>query len=113
MMKKEIRQSLKVDMGYFLKVYYGFTNEELIDKLSKLSHKDLKEIISLYEMKMPRISFEKVTREMIARGAIILVTDGFGCPAPYINPNILLEDEYATTLGEQFVSCVCEKEKRK
>ncbi len=102
--KKELRRVIKIDMKKFLKRYYGVTNEELLVKLSKLSHRDLKEITPLYGINLHKICFESVTREMLASGEIILVTDGFEKTAPYINPMISLNDEFLTTLDEHRVS---------
>ena len=89
MKKKELKQSIKVDMKYFLEIYYGITNQELLNNLIKMSHKDIKEILSLYGIEITRTCFQTITREMIAVGDVILVTDGFGNIAPYNNPLIL------------------------
>ena len=113
MNKKELRHTEKMSMMKFLRRYYGFTNEKLLTKLSKLSHKQLKEIVELYDINIRKISFDDLTREMIASGEVILVTDRFDNPAPYINPEINLENEYLTTLDESFVQNIKIKERRK
>lgn len=102
--KKELKKIEKMSMKKFLRRYYGLTNEQLLVKLSKLTHKELKTILQYYNLKMQKISFDNLTREMLASGEVILVTDKFDNPAPYINPEISLKDEYLTTLDESYVS---------
>ena len=104
MNKKELKHAESMDMKKFLKRYFEVENEELLFKLSRLSHKELKEVAPLYGIDLRKISFENLTREMIASGDVILVTDKFGNFAPYINPMIILEDEFSTTLDESFIS---------
>lgn len=111
--KKELRHAEKMSIKKFLRRYYGFTNEELLTKLSKLSHKQLKEVVGFYDINIHKISFDNLTREMLASGEVILVTDRFDNPAPYINPEIYLENEYLTTLDESFVQDEEMKERRK
>lgn len=109
MNKKEIKQSTKIDMRYFLEVYYGITNVELLAKLSKLPHKEIKEVLSMYGIYLRNMSFDNLTREMIASGEIILVTDSHRNYAPYINPMVSIENEFSTTLDENYISQVKEK----
>ena len=101
--KKELKYAEKIDVKKFLKRFYGLDNEELLVKLSKLSHHDLKEVASLYGIRLRKICFENLTREMIASGEVILVADRFNNFAPYINPMIKLEDEFSTTLDDKYV----------
>lgn len=103
MTKKEINASPTISMDYFLKTYYG-VSDELAQKLSMHSHKSLKELAHLYEIPLRKTSFNDLTREMIATGKVILITDHFGNLAPYVNPYISIEDEFETTMDERYVS---------
>ena len=91
-------------MAHFLKEYLDIENDNLLTQLLRLSHFDLKEVAKVYGIKLKKISFDDLTKDMIARGEILLVEDAFGNPAPYVNPMRLLEDEYETTLDESYVS---------
>ncbi len=102
--KKEIRQSIKIDMGYFLETYYGITNKTLLKKLVKMSHKDIKQILKLYGTELKRTCFEALTRENVARGEIILVTDGFGNIAPYKNPLLVIEEDYFEVMEQKYLT---------
>ena len=103
MTKKEIRRSPSNSMEYFLKVYYDL-NDELIEKLCTHTHKALKEIAKLYGINLKKMSFEDLTREMVATGEVVLITDHCGNVAPYINPYTEIEDEYETTMDERYIS---------
>lgn len=103
MTKKEIKTSPGMSMEYFLEVYYG-VDEEIASKISLHSHKSIGKIARLYGVKLSKLGFDNVSREMIARGEVILVEDHFRNAAPYINPNIKLTDEFETTMDERFVS---------
>ena len=104
MTKKEIRKTPSITMAYFLKTYLGVTNTILLNKLTELSHCELKEVAKIYGVKLSKISFDTLTKDMIARGDILLVEDNFGNKAPYINPLRKMENEYETTLDERYVS---------
>ncbi len=104
MTKKEIRKTPSITMAYFLKTYLDVTNDNLLLKLLKLSHCELKEIALIYGVRLYKIPFEKLTKDMIARGEILLVEDIYGNKAPYINPMREMENEYETTLDERYVS---------
>ena len=104
MTKKEIRKTHSITMAYFLKTYLDITNEILLRKLIELSHSELKEVALAYGVKLPKIPFEKLTKDMIARGDILLVEDTYGNKAPYINPMRKMENEYETTLDERYIS---------
>lgn len=95
--KKEIKRSIKIEMKYFLETYYGITNQELLNNLIRLSHKDIKLVLHLYGIEIKRTGFQELTREMIASGEVILVTDGFGNIAPYKNPLCLYEEDFYET----------------
>ncbi len=101
--KKEVNQSMKIDMKYFLETYYNITNKELLMKLIKLSHKDIKEVLMLYGIELKRTSFREITREMIASGDVIFVTDGLGHIAPYKNPLKLLEEDFFERLEQNYI----------
>ena len=109
MTRKEINSSHIVGMKYFLEVYYG-VSEDIVSKISLHSHKSISKIASLYGLKLSKMSFDSVSREMIARGEVLLVIDHFNNLAPYINPTIDLIDEYETTMDEKFVSCEINEE---
>ena len=102
MKKKELRKSPNINIEHFLRSYYCMEDEELISKLSKLSHKLLKQVALNYNAVLLSISFQEVTRDMLARGDVILVEDGLGHIAPYINPLLELDDEYEEPQSKQF-----------
>lgn len=104
MTKKEIKKISSISMAYFLKTYLDIENEGLLTKLIKLSHFELKEVTKEYGVRLSKISFDDLTKDMIARGEILLVEDAFGNMAPYINPMRSIENEYETTLDERYVS---------
>lgn len=112
MTKKEIRKITSITMAYFLKTYLDITNENILTKLIELSHCELKEIALIYGVKLSKIPFEELTKDMIARGDVLLVEDAYGNKAPYINPMRKMEDEYETTLDERYVSYELEGEDR-
>lgn len=103
MTKKEIRKTKTISMSLFLELYYG-VDESDAKKLGLHSHKTLKQIAKLYGVILSKISFDNLTKEMLARGEAILVEDIYRNAAPYINPNIEFVDEYETTMDERFVS---------
>lgn len=104
MTKKEIRKTLSITMAYFLKTYLGITSEVLLSKLMELSHCELKEVARVYGVRLSKIPFDMLTKDMIARGDILLVEDVYGNKAPYVNPMRKMENEYETTLDEVYVS---------
>ena len=104
MTKKELRKTPSITMAYFLKIYLDITNEDLLTKLIELSHCELKEVALVYGVRLSKIPFEKLTKDMIARGDVLLVEDIYGNKAPYINPMRKMENEYETTLDERYVS---------
>lgn len=108
MNKKEIRKCYKMDLRHFLVNYCGLDNEKLISELCNLSHKELKEVATLYGINLIRTSFEYVTKEQIMTGMIIYVSDALGNLAPYVNPNrILTQDtEFETELDPSLISSV-------
>ena len=97
-------------MAYFLKTYLDITNNVLLTKLMELSHCELKEVALIYGVRLSKIPFEKLTKDMIARGDILLVEDTYGNKAPYINPMRKMENEYETTLDERYISYQLEGE---
>ncbi len=103
MNKKEINQSINISMKYFLETYYNVTNQALLDDLIKMSHKDIKIILEMYGIKLKRTCFQDLTREKIASGEVILVTDGFGNLAPYKNPLLVYEEDYFELIEEKYV----------
>lgn len=103
MTKKELKESRSVGMKWFLEAYYDIS-EEVAALLSLHSHKSIKEVAKLYEIKFHKIGFKELTREMLLTGKVILVQDHYGNIAPYINPLISLEDEYETTMDERYTS---------
>lgn len=103
MTKKEIRKTKAITMRHFLEMYYGIEEDEAI-KLSLHCHKNLKRICDMYGVIVSKMSFDNVTKEMLARGEVVLVEDIFRNVAPYINPNIDLTNEFETTMDEKYVS---------
>lgn len=104
MTKKEIRKAAKINMRHFLEMYFNFGSERIIEGLLKLSHCEISEIAREYGVKLAKIPFEVLTKDMLARGDVILVEDAFGHTAPYINPSRKMENEFETTLEEVHVS---------
>lgn len=113
MNKKQVRKSHKMEMGHFLRNYYGIDNEKLISELCALSHKDLKKVAPLYGVNLIRTNFDLVSNEQTLNGTIILVEDAFGNPAPYVNPNreVSWNNEFDTELGLSYISMVVEEVK--
>ena len=109
MNKKKIKTSVVISMKYFLEVYYEL-EEDISLKISLHSHKSISKIASLYGVKLSKMSFDSVSKDMVARGEVLLVADHFNNLAPYINPTIDLIDEYETTMDEKFVSYKIDEE---
>ena len=87
MNKKELKKQEHVSMERFLKNYVGIENEKVLNWLTELTHKEIKEICDdIYSLDLTRISFESVTKESLERGEVILVLDKDNNPAPYTNP---------------------------
>ncbi len=87
MNKKELKKQEHVSMEKFLKNYVGIENEKVLNWLTELTHKEIKEICDdIYSLDLTRISFESVTKESLERGEVILVLDKDNNPAPYTNP---------------------------
>ena len=109
--KKQVRKSHKIDMGHFLRDYYGVDNERLIDELCNLSHKELKELAPFYGIALVRTSFDLITVDQTLTGIIVLVNDAYGNPAPYVNPNRTLSwnREFETKLDLSNVSEVVQE----
>ena len=106
MEKKELKICHKMDLKHFLVNYCQIDNEKLLDELCHLSHKELKEACFLYGIDLIRTSFEYVSKEQIMTGVIILVNDAFGNPAPYVNPNRILNNELETELDVSLITSV-------
>jgi hypothetical protein len=84
---QEIEAQKSITMKNFLKNYCNIENNEIIDKLSSLSHKDLKIVASvIYNINLVSLPFDIVNKENINRGNIILVRDTNHNLAPYKNP---------------------------
>ena len=87
MNKKELKKQEYVSMEKFLKNYVGIENEKVLNWLSDLTHREIKEICDdIYSLDLTRISFDSVTKEDLERGEVILVMDKENNPAPYTNP---------------------------
>ena len=98
MNKKDIKKQEHVSMGKFLKDYVGIENENVLNWLSGLTHREIKEICDeIYLLDLTRISFESVTKEEVERGEILLVIDKDNNPAPYTNP---IQDEFDIIMDE-------------
>ncbi len=87
MNKKEVNKAKKITMEKFLREYCGFDNEIVIEALTMLSHKELKEVCKkVYEFRLCSLPFECVTENELGSGEILFVSDAFNNPAPYKNP---------------------------
>ena len=106
--KKEVRKCYKMDLRHFLVNYYRIDNEKLLSELCNLSHKELKEVASLYGINLIRTGFEYVSKEQVMTGMIIYVNDALRNAAPYVNPNRVLRDdaEFETELDLSLISSV-------
>lgn len=96
---KKIEKQKHCFMDTFLRAYVGITDEDVIERLSCLTHKQFKEVYDkLEEINLVRIPFEAVTQEAIETGEVLLVLDRKNNTAPYINPvmadfDVVMEDE--------------------
>lgn len=87
MNKKLIKKQNHISMELFLRNYCNFQNEELINQLSELSHKEIKEVCrQVYGIELLSVSFESISKEDLNCGNILLVYDAYHASAPYINP---------------------------
>ena len=87
MNKKLVKQQQSISMEKFLRNYCHLENDYLIDMLSALSHKELKEMCrEIYKLKLMTLPFEEVSTEDINSGEVLFVSDAFYNPAPYKNP---------------------------
>ena len=87
MNKKEIQKQQYISMKKFLRDYCHLENEHLIEMLSSLSHKELKEVCNeLYKLELMTLPFNIVSTEEVKRGDVLFVNDAFYNPAPYKNP---------------------------
>ena len=88
--KREIKDQTMISIGQFLRDYYEMDNEAVINRLSTLSHKELKTICREgYGIDINSMPFDEVTIESLKCGNTLLVRDGHGNPAPYRNPKII------------------------
>ena len=88
MNKKEIKKQEHVSMERFLRNYVGIKNENVLNWLIGLTHREIKEICDeVYLLDLTRVSFESVTKEGVETGEILLVLDRDFNPAPYLNPS--------------------------
>lgn len=93
MNKKDLRRCHLMRIDQFLENYYSVTNEKLLRKLSKLTHRQLKQVCLSYGIELTCANFEVVDFEAISTGSVILVKDCLNNPAPYHNPLRLVYEE--------------------
>ena len=100
MNRREIQRQQYISMKKFLRDYCHLENEYLIEMLSNLSHKELKEVCNeLYKLELMTLPFDVVSVDEVKRGEVLFVNDVFYNPAPYKNPNKTdLEDFLFTDL---------------
>ena len=99
MNKKELKKQEHISMEKFLKNYVGIENEKVLNWLTELTHREIKEICDdIYSLDLTRISFESVTKEELERGEVILVLDKENNPAPYTNPT---QNEFEDIIREE------------
>ena len=92
--KREIQNQPMISISQFLRDYYEVDNEDIINRLSVLSHKELKTICKEgYGIDINSMPFEDVTIESLKCGSALLVRDGHGNPAPYHNPQFMYFNE--------------------
>lgn len=88
MNKKELEKQNKITIEAFLRNYIEIDNENIIDTLSSLTHKEFKKVCKeIHNLHITSIPFEAVELEDLCMGNIILVYDTCGNIAPYKNPN--------------------------
>ncbi len=94
MKKNEIKKQTMISIQQFLRDYYGMDNEAILNRLSTLSHKELKIICKEgYGINLNSLPFEEVTIESLKCGNTLLVRDGHDNSAPYRNPQALYFNE--------------------
>lgn len=93
-MNKRMEKQYRLPMPKFLRDYCHIKDEDLICKLGKLSHRQLKEVCkNAYQIRLSTLPFEAVNEIDLCCGNIILVTDAYKHVAPYKNPEIINVDE--------------------
>ena len=94
MNKKLVKKQDHISMKKFLTNYCHLESELLIDRLSELSHREVKQVCrNAYNLNLSTIPFEAVDKNDICCGNIILVADAYNRLAPYRNPEIINVDE--------------------
>lgn len=87
MNKKMVKKQHSISMEKFLRDYCHLENDYLIEMLSGLSHKELKDVCrDIYKLRLMTLPFEKVSVEEVNCGEVVFVNDAFYNPAPYKNP---------------------------
>lgn len=88
MNKKSLEKQDKITMETFLRSCLQIDNDQVIDALSRLTHKDFKRVCrEIYKLYVCSIPFEAVQREDLYEGNIVLVYDAHHNFAPYKNPS--------------------------
>ena len=113
MNKKEVRNCYKMNLRHFLINYCGIDNDSLVTDLCNLSHKELKQVASLYGIYLKNVSFEDVYFDQLATGEILMVNDVYNNPAPYVNPCLTYNDEFDTEFDSVYTESVNDKVKVK
>lgn len=78
----------------FLRDYCCIENNEIIFRLTRLSHKNLRKIcLDMFKLRLVTLPFKAIQDEDVNNGNIILVKDVYNNIAPYINPQKVIANE--------------------
>lgn len=78
----------------FLRDYCCIENNEIILKLTKLSHRNLRKVcLDMFKLRLVTLPFKAIQDEDVNNGNIILVKDVYNNLAPYINPQKVIANE--------------------
>lgn len=80
----------KVSMTYFLSTIVGINHPAIYGK--GLTHKDVKKLFPT----LKRTSFDNIIDypEKVYNGDVIMVEDAAGCVVPYLNPHIIVKNNF-------------------
>ncbi len=115
MNKKQIENQVLIPMDIFLRDYVGVENEHIIKLLSKLTHREFKELASdIYKIRLARLPFDVVEQDAISCGDILMVADRKNNAAPYRNPKPLqlekIIDDQKPFIGPYYDSSLTREE---
>lgn len=88
MNKKLVKKQNHISMEKFLRDYCHLESELLIERLSRLSHREVKEVCKkAYQINLLTLPFEAVGVDDVKCGNVVFVSDAYYNSAPYENPN--------------------------